>query len=111
MLMRLRERDKRTLTLRTPKEGSLSEDVIEWGESRVIRAAIYPAGRELEAQVYGERISDMRLMLYEGAAKLEVGMGVCVDVTDDVPDYRIIRIEQWAHTRATLERIPEGRRG
>lgn len=108
--MRLRERDKRVLTLRRPKEGALNEDVIDWDEETMIRAAIYPAGRELDAQVYGERISDMLLLLYEGAEALDVGMGVCVKTQDGIPDYRIIRIEQWAHTRATLERIPEGRR-
>ena len=54
--------------------------------------------------------AELTLMLYEGAKALDVGMGVCVDVSDGVPDYRIIRIEQWAHTRATLEKIPDGRR-
>ena len=108
--MRLRERDKRTLTVFQPQESALSEDTFAWGESRAIRAAIYPAGRELDGQIYGERINDMRMMLYEGAMPLEVGMGVCVEATDGIPDYRIIRIEKWAHARATLERIPEGRR-
>lgn len=108
--MRLRERDKRTLTVFQPLDGALNEDAFAWGESHDIRAAIYPAGRELDAQVYGERIGEMRLMLYEGAMALDVGMGVCVEATDGVPDYRIIRMEKWAHTRATLERIPEGRR-
>jgi hypothetical protein len=108
--MRLREREKRTLTVRLPEEGALSEDVIAWGEGFEIRAAIYPNGREIDVKLYGERVNDMRLMLYEGAKALDVGMGVCVDVSDGVPDYRIIRIEQWAHTRATLEKIPDGRR-
>lgn len=108
--MRLRERDKRTLAVCKSEETALSEDVIAWGESYTIRAAVYPAGRELDAKIYGERVNDMRLMLYEGAMPLEIGMGVCVDVEDGVPDYRIVKIEQWAHARATLEKIPDGRR-
>ena len=108
--MRLRERDKRTIIVRRPDEDALSEDAYAWGDTMTIRAAVYPAGRELDAQVYGERISDMRVMLYDGPEALEIGMGVCVEPGDGVPDYRIIRLEQWTHVRATLERIPEGRR-
>ena len=108
--MRLRERDKRTIMMRRPDEENGGDDVIAWGEGFEIRAAIYPAGKELEAQIYGERVSETLTMLYEGAKALEVGMGACVEVADGVPDYRIIRIEKWAHTRATLEKIPEGRR-
>ena len=108
--MRLRERDKRTMTVYAPDAGALSEDAYAWGESTMIRAAIYPAGRELDAQIYGERVRDMALLLYEGAAVLDVGMGVCVEAADGVPEWRIIRVERWAHVRATIERIPEGRR-
>ena len=108
--MRLRERDKRTIIVRRPDEDALNEDAYAWGDTMTMRAAIYPAGRELDAQVYGERISDMRVMLYDGPEALEIGMGVCVNDAGGVPDYRIIRLEQWAHVRATLERIPEGRR-
>ena len=38
-----------------------------------------------------------------------IGMGVALE--GKTPGYRIVSVERWAHQRAVLERIPEGRRG
>jgi hypothetical protein len=74
----------------------------------VIRAAVYPAGGELDARVYGERARDMRLLLYDGGEALATGMGV--SLSGGTPEYRIVSMEGWSHQRALLERIPEGLR-
>ena len=105
--MRLRERDKQTVLL--CEMTGMEDDVYTWGEATPIRAAVYPAGERLEAQVYGERTGETRLMLYDGPTALAPGMGVSLG--DGAPQYRIISVERWAHQRAVLEGIPEGRRG
>ena len=105
--MRLRERDKQEVGIY--RLLGRSDDVYQWHNPVMVRAAVYPAGRSLDPQVYGERVSDMRLMLYDGDKQLEVGMGVSLDGA--LPAYRIRSIETWTHQRAVLELIPPGRRG
>lgn len=106
--MRLRERDKRNVNVFRP-EGE-DEDVYRWGECYEIRAAVYPNRRSIDAKVYGDRIRETQLMLYDGdLLRLDVGMGVSMD--GDVPAWRIASVERWDHQTAVLERIPEGRRG
>lgn len=121
--MRLRERDKRTAGIWTFT--GMDEDIYTWGTGRKIRAAVYPLGRETDARIYGERIRDMRVMLYDGEGPLEVGMGVYIQEDAPAredgertpgaqmrrPNYRIIALERWTHWKATLQRIPEGRSG
>ena len=104
--MRLRERDKQPVLLWTWT--GMDEDRYTWGAATPIRAAVYPAGEQLDPQVYGERIGDMRLMLCDGPAALVPGMGVALE--GETPGYRIVSVERWAHQRAVLEGIPEGRR-
>lgn len=105
--MRLREREKQDVVL-YPLTG-MDDDVYTWGTGTAIRAAVYPGASALDPQVYGERVADTRLMLADGGARLDVGMGVSLG--GGLPAYRIIALERWDHWRATLERIPEGRRG
>ena len=105
--MRLRERDKQTVLL--CEMTGMEDDVYTWGEATPIRAAVYPAGERLEAQIHGERTGETRLMLYDGSTALAPGMGVSLG--DGAPEYRIVSVERWAHQRAVLEGIPEGRRG
>lgn len=107
--MRLRERDKVSMTVH-PSAG-FDEDVYIWGKGQPIRAALYPDTRALEARVYGDQIRETRILIAErGDAALHVGMGVAT--AGGAPDYRIQAVDVWGgHQRATLERIPEGRRG
>lgn len=108
--MRLREADKRDVTLKptgTPQDG-----VYTWGEGIAIRAVIRPLTGTIAAQMYGDKLSQTRLMLYEGPELLALGMGLCVEVPGEAScDYRITALEQWDHWRATLEWIKEGLRG
>lgn len=105
--MRLRERDKIDVMVYKPL--GRSDDVYQWGTSQKLRAAVYPAGRNLNPHIYGNRVNDMRLMLYDGDITLEVGAGVSLD--GGMPAYIVKAVEAWAHQRAVLEMIPPGRRG
>ena len=58
--MRLRERDKQDVGVY--KLLGRSDDVYQWHNPKMIRAAVYPAGRSLDPKVYGERVTDMRHM-------------------------------------------------
>lgn len=108
--MRLQEKAKRDITLR-PRTGGT--DVPIWGAGTSTRAVIQPLGGAVAAQVYGEKVSRMKLMLYDGTETLVEGMGVCVDVAGDQPCDYFIKIppEPWSgHQRTTLEWISPGRR-
>lgn len=106
--MRLREREKKDVIVYNP--AGFDDDVYLWGESESIRAAIYPNTRFIDARIYGDRIRETKMMLYDGAKSLEVGMGVSLD--GRTPAYRIESVEPWfGHQAAVLQWIPEGRRG
>lgn len=105
--MRLRERDKRDVTLRACT--GFDDDVYLWGDATPIRAAIYPNRRAIDAKVYGDKIVETRLLLYDGDVRLEVGMGVSEG--EGAPTWRIKALEDWGHQSAVLEWIPEARRG
>ena len=107
--MRLREADKRTVTVK-PLLGD--DDLYLWGDGQPIRAVIQPVQDQVSVQRYGDRVEKMRRMYAEGGSLIAVGMGVCLDVPGGAScDYRVISVEKWDHIRATLEWIPEGRRG
>lgn len=76
-----------------------------------LKAAVYPSEAEGEARISGERMEETRVLLCEDTDALAVGMGVCVDAADGRPDFRVVSLEKWDHTRAVLRRIPESRRG
>lgn len=106
--MRLRERDKRDMTVAACT--GFDDDVYRWGERCPIRAAVYPMGRSIDAQIYGDKVRDMRRLLYDGEdVLLEVGMGVSLD--GGAPAWHIKYVESWDHQSVVLELIPEGRRG
>ena len=105
--MRLREREKRSTTVYAPAGGD--DDAYTWGEGTVIRAALYPAEYTLTPQAQGDALTCRWLLLCDGGAALQPGMGVSLD--GGAPSLRIVSVERWQHTRAMLEEIPEGRRG
>lgn len=108
--MRLRERDKREVVLREPVP---HDDLYLWqGPGLAVRAAVYPLSGQLAAQQYGDKLSQMRLMLYDGPEAIRPALGVCVDVPGTQScDYRVLSVERWDHQKATLEWIEEGKRG
>ena len=98
----MRERDKQEVHVFAWT--GMDDDLYTWGARTAIRAAVYPGGEKLERRVYGECSEDTAVMLYDGETPIETGMGVSLD--GGLPSFRIVRVERWAHTRATLERIP-----
>lgn len=87
-------------------EGGKYEDYSN--EPIEIKANIWPASGELQAQIYGERLKYINNMLYDGSELLNEGDGICVYVDkDSKPDYRIISIKRFSHLRIELEKINE----
>lgn len=107
--MRLMQRTLREVSIYEAAGGA--RERYAWGEGRTIRAAVYPGEEEIQPGEAGERREETRVLLCEEPGALRVGMGVCVEAADGRPDYRVVRLETWAHARAVLRRIPEGKRG
>lgn len=109
--MRLREREKRDVTVSACT--GFDDDVYLWGKGETIRAGVFPNTRAIDVKIYGERVRETRLLLYDGAdgknVTLDAGMGVSLD--GGAPAYLIKSVEGRAHQTAVLELIPEGSRG
>ena len=94
---------------------SVDNDIASFNASySTLRVAIQPLDDQLSAQVYGERMEDMRLLLTnKPTTLLPKGTGVCVDVAADaLPDYRVVSSKPWfTHTRVILKWYAEGNRG
>ena len=95
--MRLRQAAKTTCCWRAHSvtkdaEGGTTD---VWATAVPIEARIWPAGGRVQAEQYGERLTYMKNMLYEGAEALMEGDGFCVSVagTSD-PDYRIVSVQR-----------------
>jgi hypothetical protein len=107
--VRLQESRKQIVTLRPLLGG---DDAPIWGAGTVIRAVIQPLSGQIAANLYGERLTRMKLLLYDGVEVFTEGAGVCVEAAGTAScDYRIVSCEGWAgHQRAHIEWIPESRR-
>jgi len=111
--VRLVERGKRTVYLRargTSKANPYHEPTPVWGDPVAIRACVQPMSGGLEASAYGQRVADMRLMLYAGIAAIREADGVCVDVPGGAePDYKVVSVQAWSgHRRIAIERTAIG---
>lgn len=85
--------------------GNITEIYAEQPES--IKAYIYPAGGQVQAQEYGQRLGNMLNMMYNESQITERD-GVCVYVKPgQQPDYRVAApIKHYSdHCEAELERI------
>ena len=122
--MRLREREKRTVTLKppaTPENKYLANaNLYRFDNEKAVqvRAVVQPLSGHTAAMIYGQTISQKLRMLYDGDETLAVGMGVCVEVATDAPcDYRIEDMParwlapQHGHWNAVLAYIPPEKRG
>jgi hypothetical protein len=106
--MRLRQRDLKTVYVRPfikikDDEGSITNN---YGEAYSIEAKIQPAGGQLQAAEYGEKLSYMLTMRYEGNEILKEKDGVCVFVgPTENPDYRVKAIKPWNIKVFDLEKV------
>lgn len=72
-------------------EGSSYTD---YGDAVEIKATIWPAGGRIQAEMYGERLTYIKNMEYDGPESMQEGDGICVFVgPDKKPDYKIISIK------------------
>jgi hypothetical protein len=108
------EQGKRTVYIRRKTETGrdrYNEPIIEWGAPTPIRAAIRPLRSVLDAQLYGQRVQRMLMLLYAGLEDITEGTCLCVDVAaTDPPDYRVVSVAKWpGHRRLDVERIQDER--
>ena len=107
--MRLRQTHKRPCWWRAHGEAKDAEgsSYDTWGEPVIIDARIWPAGGRVQAETYGQRLTYMKNMLYEGCEPLREGDGICVDVSPaEDPDYRIVSVQrEYKPVVITLEKV------
>ncbi len=80
---------------------------VSYGEAVKIEAIIWPAGGRVQAEMYGERLSYIKNMEYEGTEELAEGDGICVFTgAEELPDYKIISIKpEYSPMVLELERV------
>jgi hypothetical protein len=102
--MTLAQKYLRRIALKQPREAG--EGYRE--EYRIALASIQPLSGAMAAQMYGDRLQEVRLLLTQPETELTVGMGVCVDAQpEDWPDWRVVYVAGWPrHTLAHIRFIP-----
>lgn len=108
--MSLRKSAMRSMAVKHPidsKTGDGYEDAYQ-----PLLGSLQPLSGSLVAQMYGERLRNMRLLLAAPAAPVNEGDGVCVDVPgEESPDFKVVYVARWSrHLVVHLEYIPEGER-
>lgn len=91
--MRTRRSLQRTVWLRKRSTSRTNEgaSVESWGEAQALTATVWQASGRVQAEMYGERLTYIKMMEYEGDEAISVNDGICVDVDGDtVPDYKVI---------------------
>lgn len=110
--MRLNPRQLQTVYLRRRLNGTDEEGnvITGYGEPIELQMVIQPAGGQVNAQTYGQRLAYIKTCLYVGneikEGKDETS-GICVDVDKDAkkPDYKINAIRTWSdHLIVMIER-------
>lgn len=82
------------LRKRIPKRTSEGSSYTDYADGIEIKARIWPAGGRIQAEMYGERLTYIKNMEYDGQESMQEGDGVCVFVgADEAPDYKIISIK------------------
>ncbi|WP_229056952.1 hypothetical protein [Holdemania sp. 1001302B_160321_E10] len=85
---------KRHVTARNEEGNTYST----WGSPVEIDAEIWPAGGQLQAQIYGQELQYMLNMLYQGDQEIKETDGICVFGTGDQdPDYQVISQQRYAN--------------
>lgn len=102
--MTLAQKHLRRIALKRP--GEAGEGYRE--EYEIALASVQPLSGVTAAQMYGERLQEVRLLLAQPETGLEVGMGVCVDAQpEDWPDWRVVYAARWPrHSLAHIRFIP-----
>lgn len=88
--------------LKEDEEGGKYEG---WSDTEVlVPAYIYPAGGQIQAEAFGERMAYMLNMMVNLPCVIKEKDGVCVD--NDKVDYRVKSIQRYTeHAQILLERV------
>ena len=105
--MRTRRSLQRTVGLRRRTTSRTSEGsyIESWSEAQELTATVWQASGRVQAEMYGERLTYIKMMEYEGSEPISVNDGICVDVAGDAePDYIVIAAnEDYSPKVYTLE--------
>lgn len=95
------------LRRRTIQKNSEGGTVDAYAEAIEIQAIIWPAGGRVQAEMYGEKLSYIKNMEYEGTETMQEGDGICVFVgPEERPDYKIISIKpEYSPKLIELEKL------
>ena len=95
------------LRRRQPGKDKEGGSIVNYEAAIPIEAAIWAAGGKVQAEMYGERLTYIKNMQYEGPETMQEGDGICVNVGPEAPpDYKIIAInDDFIPAQITLERI------
>lgn len=109
--MRMRRSQMKPLHLkrkvRPPQKDSEGNTIVTYEEAVEIRATTWKASGKLQLEMYGERLTNIRNMEYEGAEAMQEGDGICLYVgPEEDPDYKIISVNaDSSPKRMELEKI------
>lgn len=123
--MRLKRNRLKTYNHRQaiPKKDNEGNSYIEYGLPSSFEAEVWPAGGKLQAEMYGQRVNNIKNVRISGNYDLMVsnhgdelylfadmavceGDGICLNVPEDhEPDYRIIAIRPYRYLTLEVERI------
>ncbi len=100
----------REIALKRPLERVVGEAYAE--EYALIEGTIQPLSGRTAAQMYGEKLVEMRLLLTYPDVILDEGMGLCVEVEPTAPpDFKVVYVPEWdMHTAAHIQYIPPEQR-
>lgn len=107
MRMRRSLMKKYHLRKRVPKKDKEGGSITDYAEAVEINATIWPASGRVQAEMYGERLTYIKNMEYEGNETMQEGDGICVFVgPESTPDYKIISIKpEYSPKLMELEKI------
>nr|DAL01916.1 MAG TPA: head closure knob [Caudoviricetes sp.] len=123
--MRLKRNRLKTYNHRQaiPKKDNEGNSYIEYGLPSSFEAEVWPASGKLQAEMYGQRVNNIKNVRISGNYDLMVsnhgdelylfadmavceGDGICLNVPEDhEPDYRIIAIRPYRYLTLEVERI------
>lgn len=106
MRKKLPTRKKYYLKRRSVTKTAEGSPVVTWGEAIEIDATIWAASGSVQAQMFGEHLSYIENMEYEGTEVINENDGICVFVSaEDEPDYFVKSVnEDYSPNLYTLER-------
>jgi hypothetical protein len=86
-------------------KNSIGEVSAGYDEGRDVEIDIQPVTSKLTAEMYGERVNNIRVG-YTADMGIKESDGVCVEVgADDEPDYVVIGVKKWtSHTVIDIEK-------